>query len=130
MGSSRFSGVTCGINGDLAPAFNPRLDGLRCTVGDSGDRLGDAGRLLNESTVGIGVLDGRGATSMGRMGNALIGTMGEWWSWRMGERSGPCECLLDPVVVGLTEDDAADELEGMEIFSPSISSSSSIDGKL
>lgn len=44
------------MSGDLAAAFNDRFDGLCGTVGESGERsLGDAGRLLKESTVGMGV---------------------------------------------------------------------------
>jgi hypothetical protein len=53
--------------------FRARLEGFR---GTSGDLVGEAGLLLKWSTLGIGVLDGRGPGSMDRMGNgfgALIG---------------------------------------------------------
>ncbi len=78
VGNSRFSGVTSGMSGDRAPTFRGRFDGFFGTVGEMGERLsdGDAGRLLNVSILGMGVLDGRGATSMESAGNAFIGETG------------------------------------------------------
>ena len=72
VGNSRFSGVVCGMSGDLCPPFNERFDGFLGTAGASGDRgAGELGRLLKVSIFGIGVLDGRGPGSMGSAGNCL-----------------------------------------------------------
>ena len=65
-------GVDGGRTGDLdEDERSESPDGLRGTVGESGDRLGvgEAGRLLKVSIVGgIGVLEGRGPGSMGSAG--------------------------------------------------------------
>ena len=73
VGNSRFSGVVCGIRGDLCPPFNDRFDGFFGTAGASGD-LGDGelGRLLKESMFGIGVLDGLGPGSIGSAGKCFV----------------------------------------------------------
>ncbi len=77
-GSSALSavGVIGGMTGDRCrlelAAFMARFDGLRGIVGDSGDRMGELGRLWKVSMVGgIGVLDGRGPMSIGSTGNGL-----------------------------------------------------------
>ncbi len=73
-GSSAFSvvGVIGAITGDRCTAeLSARLEGFRGTVGDSGTRAGELGRLWKVSIVGgIGVLDGRGI-SIGSTGNGL-----------------------------------------------------------
>lgn len=53
-------------------ALSDRFEGLRGTVGDRGERMGELGRLWNVSIVGgIGVLDGRGPMSIGSTGNGF-----------------------------------------------------------
>lgn len=89
-----------GRTGDLdEDDRSDKPEGLRGTVGESGERpgAGDAGRLLNVSMVGgMGVLEGRGPGSIGSAGN------------RGGINS---------------------DLPALEpVFSPSCSSSSSMDG--
>lgn len=64
------------MTGDLCrlelAVFKAIFEGLRGTVGDSGDRMGELGRLWKVSMVGgIGVLDGRGPMSIGRTGNGF-----------------------------------------------------------
>lgn len=123
--ASRFSGgVVCGMSGDLVAPFSAKLEGFRGTAGaagTSGDRVGEVGRLLKLSTLGIGVLDGRGPGSRGRIGNGLTTCNGD--SLVIGESrstglSAGNECLLDPVAKDVT----------MGSFKASISSSSSIEG--
>ena len=113
------------MTGDLGrlelAVFNDKLEGLRGTVGDSGDRIGELGRLWNVSIVGgMGVLDGRGPMSIGKTGNGLGWTRGGCPLARRSEMEGLLE--RDPVLlVPVT-------LEGS--FNPSISSISSIEGKV
>lgn len=98
-------GVDGGRTGDLdGDDRSDKPEGLRGTVGESGERFGagDAGRLLKVSIVGgMGVLEGRGPGSMGRAGNR-------------GGMNGDLPAL-EPVGT-----------DGS--FSPSCSSSSSMDG--
>lgn len=49
-----------------------KYEGFRGTVGERGVRIGELGRLWKVSIVGgIGVLDGRGPISIGKLGNGL-----------------------------------------------------------
>ncbi len=53
-------------------AFRDRFDGLRGTVGERGERIGELGRLWKVSIVGgMGVLDGRGPISIGKTGKGF-----------------------------------------------------------
>lgn len=137
-GNSGFSAGTCGdtegIRGDAdrgrAAAFDgledsdiacsESPDGFRGTVGDIGWRAGDAGRLTNASMVGgMGVLDGRGAWSIGRTGNVFANALG---------------VVANPFIS--ISSSAPDALLAREVELPAvapmgiISSSSSMEGKL
>lgn len=97
-----------------------RYDGFRGIVGERGVRIGELGRLWNVSIVGgIGVLDGRGPISMGKLGNGL--------GWNMGGTAFACD--MDGFL--LERDPELLVPVGCEgIFNPSISSSSSIEGNV
>lgn len=120
-------GVPCCISGDRDAPLSAMLEGF---LGTSGDLMGEAGLLLKLSTLGMGVLEGRGPGSMDRIGNGLDGSMGDmgaciesggWFcgGWFSVGLSPVYEYFVEPVTEGCTAGS----------FNASISSSSSIEGK-
>ena len=88
------------MRGDLGSPLSARLEGF---FGICGDLVGEPGLLLNVSTLGIGVLEGRGPGSIARIGNGFATSIGDWTEmggWVSMRLSPVCECFADPMLIG------------------------------